>query len=147
MRASELKTALCEIQDIFAASGSASVANAVGEFATFIDQQGDRDLDEVVAEIAEKLDPVARKQLVIARHVKRLKQSNLVEAAFQEALAVIRADKALDAADVLKIAKDFGVIRIGGKTRAAVIESIDKHFYWLVINRDADAMAQRATPW
>ena len=147
MRANELKDSLFEIRDIFASAGISAAENDVARLAEYIEQQGDRDLDEVLAEIREKLDPSAGKRKICSRHVENLKSAGLDESRFHAALKNLRDDKVLDKNDILQILKDYGVIRIGGKSRDSFLESLDKHFYWLLYNRDADAMAKRATPW
>ncbi len=113
----------------------------------YIDLHGDRDLDELLEEIREKLDPAIRKHQDINRYVERLKSAGHDEAKFHAALQLIKNDKAIDKDDVLQIARTYGVIRISGKSKPSYIESLDKHFCWRLYNRDADEMAKRATPW
>ncbi len=147
MRADELKVSLSEIREIFAAAGVAAAEKDIALLTEYIEQQGLRELDEVLAEISEKLDPSLALRAQISRHVENLKRAGLDEPQFRAALSALREDKSLDKHSILNILKDYGVIRIGGKSREAYIESLDKHFYWLLYNRDADAMAKRATPW
>ena len=150
MRADQLSKTLLEIKGIFSAAGLPAIEKDVATLAEYIGQQGDRDVDHVLAEIKAKLDPAAKPAVgsgQIAGHIEALKNAGLDEARFRSALGSLRADKALDKQDVLQVLQGFGVIRINGKSRDAYLESLDKHFYWLLYNRDADAMAERATPW
>jgi hypothetical protein len=147
MRADQLKVALLEIKDIFAAAGVAAAEKDMAELAQFIERQGDRDVDSILAEIRDKLDPSARIKLLVVHHVDQLKASGLDEPKFRSAFMRLRDEKLLDKQAVLDVLKQYGVIRVSGKSRDSYLESLDKHFYWLLYNRDADAMAKRATPW
>ena len=147
MRADQLKNNLLEIKGIFSAAGVALAENDVAKLAEYFERQGERDLDEVLEEITAKLDPTVGRRLAIAAHIEALKMAALDETRFQAALNALRTDRSLDKLDVLQVLQGYGVIRISGKSRDAYLESLDKHFYWLLYNRDADAMAQRATPW
>jgi hypothetical protein len=147
MRADRLKHGIQEIRSILSAAGAASAETDFAKLEEFFDHHGDRDLDELLVEIRAKLDPVSKKQDIIARHLDRLKSAGFDESKFHAVLQAIKNDKTFDKDDVLQIAKAYGVIRISGKSKASYIESIDKHFYWRLYNRDADEMAKRATPW
>lgn len=147
MRADRLKHSIQEIRSILAAAGAAAAEADFGKLEEYIERNGDRDLDELLSEMHGKLDPAQSKQEVIAQHLDRLKSAGLDEAKFRSALQAIKSEKTFGKDDVFQIAKAYGVIRISGKSKASYIESIDKHFYWRLYNRDADEMAKRATPW
>jgi hypothetical protein len=147
MRATELKRPLEEIRETFAAAGLTVPAKDIADVLAYIDAQGDRDIDHLMAEIKLKLDPAAHKHLLCAKHLKALRSAKFIEADFKAALEALRSDKAAEKGDVHQIAKDYGVIRINGKSRETYLESLDKYFYWALYNRDADEMAKRATPW
>ena len=116
-------------------------------FARFVEENGDREVEELIAEIAAKLDPSTAKAIAFANHLAELQKAELDEAKFKQALSALRSNKAMDADAMLQIGKKYGVIRFGGKSRSAVLEALEKHFYWMLNNRDTDAMARRATPW
>lgn len=147
MRTDELKTALLELREIFAASGDSKSEGDLTKLAEYFERQSNRDLAEVLREIRDKLDPSSARRIAIAHHVDQLREAGFEEAKFRLALAELKVDKALDKNDILKIATEYGVIRISGKSRDSYLESIEKHFYWVLYNHDADAMAKRATPW
>jgi hypothetical protein len=147
MRAEQLKLALLEIKGLFTAAGVAAVEKDMDTIADYVGRDGSRNVDQLISEIRAKLDPSVSKAVRIAQHVASLKEAGLQEQSFHAAIDGLRMDKSMDKTDVLKVLQAFGVIRINGKSRESYIESLDKHFYWLLYNRDADAMAQRATPW
>lgn len=147
MRIEDLEKALQEIRAIFAASGDKKSEADLTLLVDYIHRQANRDLPDVLREIREKLDPKAAHRIAVAQHVSDLREAGLDEAKFRPALADLKTDKAMDKKDVLEIATEYGVIRITGKSRDSYIDSIEKHFYWALYNRDADAMAKRATPW
>jgi hypothetical protein len=147
MRATELMRPLEEIRETFIAAGLAVPAKEIADVISVLEAHGDRKLDEILQEISARLDPAAQRQLVCAKHVKALRAAKFDEPTFRRALESLRGDKSADKADVLQIAKDYGVIRMSGKSRDGYLESIDKYFYWALYNRDADEMAKRATPW
>lgn len=147
MRAAQINTVLQEIKCIFAAAGAGTAEKDLELLAEYFEQQGDRDLDEVLAGLRSRLDPVAAKSASVALHSESLKDAGLDESRFRSAFAKLKGDKVLDNDDLLKVLRSYGVIRISGKSRNSYLESLEKHFYWLLYNRDADTMAKRATPW
>ncbi|MFY9642872.1 MAG: hypothetical protein WCD20_20405 [Rhodomicrobium sp.] len=147
MRADRLKHAIQDIRSILGSAGATAAETDFAKLEEFIELNGDRDLDELLAEVRAKLDPAQKKQEAIAQYLDKLQSSGFDEAKFHGALQAIKNDKTFDKDDVLLIAKAYGVIRISGKSKSSYIESIDKHFFWRLYNRDADEMAKRATPW
>lgn len=146
MRAEQLRDAVQEIQELFAAAG-VTAHKELASLAEFIDARSGQTVEELVAEIRAKLDPAHGKRLLIAQHVASLKQAGASEQAFLVALEKLQTDKAVEKDDMLQVLKDYGVIRNSGNSRKAYVEALRKHFYWLQYNRDADALAKRATPW
>ena len=147
MRAEQLKDVLDEVKSIFSAAGVTAVEKDIALLADYVASHGSRELDDVFAEMRDRLDPAGKKKLASLRHIQALRDAGMDEARFSEALTAIKSDRTLDKGDIAQLAKDYGVIRINAKSRDACIESIDKYFYWSLYNRDADEMAKRATPW
>lgn len=147
MQASELKKPLLEAKETLEAAGAILAAKDIGGLLDLIDSQADVELDQFLLHVQRQLDPSAHKSVLRTLHVSALRNALLDEAKFKLAMNALRAEKALDKTDVLSVAKNYGVIRIAGKSRDGYLESIEKYFYWALYNRDADEMAKRATPW
>lgn len=143
MRVGELSVILDEVARLLASGGGASAARDLEKLRALLEQHSDRDLGDYLSEIEHKLDPVSR----AAVHIARLKEAELDERRFEVALERMRADDAISKDAAIAVAKGYGVIRLTTRSRSTVIESIDKHFHWMLYNRDADALAKRATPW
>lgn len=147
MRANDLSASILELKAIVAAAGANTAEADLAKLAEFIGSYGDEDADRVLEEIKSLLDPAALKARAIERRAKALLDAQFDEHAFRSEINAIREDKYLNKDDVLAILNKYGVIRISGKSRATYLESLEKHFYWKLYNKDADEMAKRATPW
>ncbi len=145
MRVNEIKAAIENVRSILAAGGASAAERDLSKLVKLLAEQGDRDHDEYVAEVQATLASGGKPDLnAIAA---RLAAAGDSEAAFKTVLAEIESSTAIKKAEALDIAKSYGVVRINERSKASIIESIDKHFYWMLYQRDADAMAKRATPW
>lgn len=82
-----------------------------------------------------------------ASYADQLKAADFDESAFKAVLADLAQDASIKKAEAAEIARDYGVIRLETRSKAAIMESIEKHFYWMLYNREANEMAKRATPW
>lgn len=145
MRVSELRSAIEGIRRLFDAGGAASAGKDLGKVSELLSAQNDRDLDDYLGEVKVKLAPPPPPSAEL--HLARLKDAGFDESRFNAALASLRADKKLSKPTLEALASDYGVIRLSKNSKPAIIESIEKHFYWTLNNRDADALARRATPW
>lgn len=149
MRVDEIRAALENVRQVLAAGGAAAAERDLKRLVDQLAANGDRDLDQYVAEVREaiseaKAGPDAAS---VETAVGWLKDAGFDEAAFKAALKKIEDATAIKKDAALLIAQGYGVIRINSRSRASIIESIDKHFYWALYQRDADEMAKRATPW
>jgi hypothetical protein len=144
MRVEEIKTAIENLRDILAAGGAKSAEADLSRLIELLAAQGDKDLDQYVNEVRGILEP---KPECVDSFVGRLKSAREDEGLFKAALADIAKAKLIKKPEAVEIAKRYGVIRIDQKSKASVIASIEKYFYWMLYQRDAGAMAQRATPW
>jgi hypothetical protein len=145
MRVNEIKDAIENIRAILAAGGAASAERDLAKLIELLSAEGNRDLDEYIAEVKATL--LQSTSLDIAAWVQRLKTAGVDEKAFKAALAEIANSDTIKRPEALEIAKGYGVIRINAKSKASIVESIEKHFYWTLYQRDANALAKRATPW
>lgn len=147
MLSTQLSKTIQEIKEIFSAAGIPAAESDFQQLAAYIEQKGDTEIGALFDEMRTRLDPALQKKIIANQHLAAIKAADLEPAKFKAALDSLGRDPMLDKNDVLQIAKAYGVIRIAGKSKASYVESIDKHFYWMLYNRDADAMAKRATPW
>jgi hypothetical protein len=147
MRLKELQSALAEIRDVFAAGGSSTAERDLDAVLSLLASEPDRDLGAYLAEIRNVLNGKRHPSSSASELAATLIAAGLDEEKFKTALATISADQAIGKQEMLDLAKTYGVIRLNARSRSTILESIEKHFYWMLINRDADNMAKRATPW
>jgi predicted lipid-binding transport protein (Tim44 family) len=95
--------------------------------------------------------PVAVKQMSSGQlkeakaHASRLQKST-TEKDFRDAFARLATDKSAGVESVKKVAERLG-IKSKLPTRKAALKAIEQHYYEKQYEKDADAMAKRATPW
>ncbi len=147
MKTSDIKRPLIEAQETLAAAGSVAAARDIGELLALVDDYADMEFEQFISNVQRKLDPAAVKTSVRTAYVKMLQDAKMDEPTFKLALAKLASEPQFDKADVLAVAKGYGVIRLEGKSKVAYLDSIERYFYWLLNNRDANEMASRATPW
>ena len=75
----------------------------------------------------------------------RLKDAGLDQGKLLNELAAMRADKAIRKKHLIAIADRYGADSSGSV--AKIYKSIEQRQNMLIYNRDADAMARKATPW
>lgn len=144
MRVNEIREAIENLRPVLAAGGAGAAERELAKLVELLGTHDDRDLDEFIAEIRSSIEAAKPDPSIF---VNRLVAAGDDEARFKSALAEVAAAATVKKPEALDIAKRYGVIRIDTKSRASIIESIEKHFYWMLYQRDADAMAKRATPW
>jgi hypothetical protein len=147
MKTSEIKRPLIEAKEVLAAGGALAAAKDIDALLTLVDDHADMDFDQFLVKVKHKLDPAALRAPLRSAYVKMLQDAKLDEVLFTTVLSKLTSDEQLDKTDILAIAKDYGVIRITGKSKAAYLDSIERYFHWMLYNEDANDMARRATPW
>jgi hypothetical protein len=147
MKTGDIKKPLIEAQEMLAAAGSLAAAQDIGELLSLVDDYADMEFDQFLGRVQHKLDPAALRVSIRSAYAKTLLDAKLDEAAFAIAMSKISSDPQLGKDDVLAIAKEYGVIRVVGKSKATYIDSIERYFHWMLYNQDANEMAKRATPW
>lgn len=144
MRVSEIREAIENLRPVLAAGGGYAAERELAKLVAMLASHDNRDLDELIAEIKRSIEAAKPDSSFF---VSRLQAAGDDEARFKSALAEVAAAATIKKPEALDIAQRYGVIRIDQRSRASIIESIEKHFYWALYQRDADAMAKRATPW
>lgn len=149
MQAGQLREVLEEVRRLFATGGAAAVERDLGRLAELLEGHETKELEAYLAELARHVDAVVAKPAdkTALDYASRFEQAGLDEARFKSLVRSMRDDPKVSKEVALAVAKSVGVIRLNTKSRASAIESIEKHLYWLLYNRDADSMAKRATPW
>lgn len=142
MRVRDLRLALEQIRDVFDGGGAVAQARDLQRVADMLAKNDGADLTSYLDDVRSKLQPATPE-----RYVEALRNAGFDEDKFKAVIADMRADRNLDKDGVHSVGEGYGVIRLSGRGKDSLIDSIEKHFYWLVYNRDADEMAKRATPW
>ncbi|MEQ1669826.1 MAG: hypothetical protein HOO99_13010 [Hyphomicrobiaceae bacterium] len=145
MRGHSLRELLHDIQSSISAAGAVVQAKALGQLAEAFKHSDEKSVDDISADIASAIADANAPAW--EKHAKALKASALDERLFLQAIAAIQNDKGLKKPQIVAIAKDYGV-RVEAKASVdRLVEQIKSIFYEQLYQRDADAMAQRATPW
>lgn len=145
MRGHQLREILSDIRDALAGSGVTKQAEALDRIQAALASLDQAPTTEVMARVDAGVEdltqPVWKEQLV------RLNAAGLNEAEFLRALEQLGNDKSVKKADLVQIAQ--GYVGYADKKASApkLIDAIKTRFYGKIYDRDADAMAKRATPW
>lgn len=145
MRGHGLRALLKDIQDAVSAGGGSAQARALGQLSSALSDSDAKDVPAIVSaiesSIAEASAPPWKK------HAKALIAAELDERLFKHAFAAMENDRTIKKADIVSLAKDLG-IRLDAKASGSkALEKIKGWFYERLYERDANAMAKRATPW
>lgn len=148
MRVDEIKTALENVRALLAAGGAAAAERDLAKIVQLIGQSGAADFDEYVGQLRREIEKLSNGGNVDTNeYVRRLKLAGYNESEFKTVLGELAKAGSVKKEHAHAVAKEYGVIRIDDRSKARIIESIEKHFFWLLYQRDAGEMARRATPW
>jgi hypothetical protein len=145
MRVNDLRTILEDMKNVLAASGEKRTGEALGQVASALQHVGDKPLGEFIAALTADVNsmalPLAEKYSI------RLKAARLEEGPFMSVWNELSGDDRLKKADLQRICILF-VGQVDKKATTAQLKTdIKRAFFTRLYDRDAQAMANRATPW
>ncbi|MEL6288243.1 MAG: hypothetical protein AAFQ35_05620 [Pseudomonadota bacterium] len=147
MKATDLKSVLSDLADIFRAGGGNSSATDVELLADRIDTSCDRSADAALDLLEAELLEISPTPATPERYIVALHEAGLSESAFLKVFAQIKNDKSIKKADAIEIMKGYAGEYKRAKTKSDAIESIERRFTELVYDDNAHRQAANTTPW
>ena len=145
MRGNGLRAILQDIQSALTAGGGAAQAKALEKLSQSFETQDAASVSDIASSVEATITEASLPSW--QKHARALKAAGLDEREFSRAFAAIANDKSLKKSDLAEIAKEYEV-RVGPKlTSEKIADKIRGAFYEKLYERDANAMAKRATPW
>ncbi|MCF6199779.1 MAG: hypothetical protein L3J67_10380 [Hyphomicrobiaceae bacterium] len=158
MKVKELRSALMELEALFEIGGTKAIKTDLCSLINFLESVDDMPLDDFFDELKAEIEkisssgkeraksaPVKLDEQAISYYTTELEKSQDDEAQFLVILAQMDADSRVRKVELAKISERFG--DSSAKTVTKMLQSIKTRFYEKVYDRDANAMARRATPW
>ena len=144
MRHEELRKAINEIRDVLLAAGRQDVGQSLTDLFDRLDDGQDASPDEMVKRLRAAVDQMGIP--APARYSARLAEIGLEEAAFASLLDEIANDPSLKKADMQAILRAYTGRHDKRSSLAQLKEDLKRAFYTKLYDRDAQEMANRATP-
>jgi len=143
MDVKDLRVALQEIEEVFAAAGAKPVQKDLASILELLNDKDHVELPAFLEELRRKLSDKPE----VGEWVRRLNEVQLNEASFLQVFSDLGKAQCAKG-QFLTIAEAY----TGGKLKASsskkdLLEAIKSEFYGRLYERDADKMAERATPW
>ena len=156
MKVHELRSALVELETLFEVGGTKAIKTDLASLIKFLESADDMPVEEFFAELEAELKnisihPRSSRQAVVLNekavsfYCDELEKSYDDEAKFISILNELNSDSRIRKIELSKIAERFG--DSSAKTVSKMLQSIKTHYYEKIYDRDANAMARRATPW
>jgi hypothetical protein len=144
VRVRDLKATLAEIHGIFVSAGARPQQKAFGRVTDALANYEDDDLDEFLTDLETASNaavaPLAK------RYVDMLTDAGSDEPRFLAVLSQLSADKKVKKPDLQRIVKGFTGAVDRRANAAQLSDEIKKAFYKALYERDARALAKKATP-
>lgn len=144
LRVRDLRGALDEVRSIFRAAGARPQEKAFEQISAAVAEHDDEPVETYFTNVR-----VAAEEAVAPadqRYARRLTEAGLSETAFLAVIAEMQTDRKLKKPALQKIAKAYAGSFDNRASGSKLIDEIKLAFYTKVYERDARAMARRATP-
>jgi hypothetical protein len=143
MHVRDLRAALQEIEEVFAAAGAKPAQKDLASLLELLNDNDDLDLSAFLESLRRNLleKPGA------AEWVRRLNETELNEASFLQIFSELTASPGTKA-EFQAVAEAYTGSKLKAKqSKNDFLEAIKSEFYGRLYERDADKIAERATPW
>ena len=156
MKVRELRSALVELETLFEVGGTKAIKTDLASLIKFLESADNMHLEDFFDELEIELRnitkrpnttkmPIKLNEEVVSYYIEALEKSYDDEANFLSILTQMDADNRIRKMELSKISERFG--DTSAKTVAKMLQSIKTRYYEKIYDRDANAMARRATPW
>jgi hypothetical protein len=144
MRVQDLKDAIESFKDVLVVSGNKKQVSAVTAITEALTEHADKDVDMFLDELGKSLDSQAS---AAPHYIQRLVAAGLDESLFKAAWQELDSDRALNKETLQNICKGYtgSFDKRAGLT--TLKNDIKRAFEARLYDRDAQAMANSATPW
>jgi hypothetical protein len=145
MRGPQFRELLADIRQALGSAGAKTQVESLKRTEQAIASLGDLDADEAIRRIEVAVDNVSAP--LWQKRLQQIEAAELSEQEFSRALSELQADKAIKKMDLARIAEAYVGFADKKASSAVLLDSIKTRFYSKIYDRDANAMAKRATPW
>jgi hypothetical protein len=142
MRASELRVVIDDIRDLVESAGNPQLAQCFGELAEELAVDGEA--EDAIRRLRAAVDALSIP--APARYIARLKAAGLDESAFGSIFQAIVSDRTLQSKDLVTIVQEYSGRRPRGTSKVLLHEGLKRAFNTKLYDRDAQELANRATP-
>ncbi|MCH9806618.1 MAG: hypothetical protein K0U74_02700 [Alphaproteobacteria bacterium] len=147
MKATELKSVVSDLADLFRAGGANAPAKDLDILADRIETTGGKTADQALDQLDREIDQATQKKLSPPHYVKALKDAGLNEAAFLKIFGMFKNDKSIKKADAIEVMKGYAGQHVRARTKAEAIDEVERKFTELVYDDNSHRQAAETTPW
>jgi hypothetical protein len=144
MRVRDLRAVLGDIQRVFKVSGAKTQEAALAKLATTLRSQDGRDLDSYLKALEDEIQAASLPPA--AAYFRELEAIGFNEQAFKDLADRLERDRTLGKSDLVAIVERYTGSADRRTTMKKLIKQLRAHFYAKLYERDANALAKRATP-
>lgn len=146
MKASDLKSVLRDLSELFRSSGSARAAEDVNLLTSRLQDEDGKPAAEAIEMLERELIPPKPVRLFAQRYVAALKEAGLDEEAFDRVLDELKADKMIKKADLIEVMQGYAGAHSRARSIKEAFEVINRKFSRLLFDENARRQAS-STPW
>lgn len=147
MKATEFKSVLSDLADLFRAGAARAAARDVDILADRIDTSGGKSADAALDQLKNELAAPATRKLSPQQYVEALRDAGLDEVAFQKAFGKLKKDKSIKKADAIYVMNGYAGKHVRARTKIEAIDEIERRFAELVYDDASHRQAASTTPW
>lgn len=147
MKATEFKSVLSDLADLFRAGTAKTPAKDLDLLASRIDTSGSKSADQALDDLERELTDATPADFSTEDYIEAFKAAGLDEAAFQKLFQRFKQDKSIKKADAIDVMKGYAGAYKRAATKARAIEEVERRFTQLVYDDHSNRQAASTTPW
>lgn len=132
MKATEFKSVLSDLADLFRAGTAKTPAKDLDLLADRIDTSGNKSADKALDDLERELTAAPPIDFSTPDYIEAFKAAGLDEAAFQKFFRRFKTDKPIKKADAIEVMKGYAGEYKRASTKARAIEEVERRFTQLV---------------
>ena len=147
MKATEMKSVLSDLADLFRAGAAKTAAKDIDILAERIDTSDNKTADEALDQFEREVTASEPPRMTPKLYVKAFVETGLDEAAFTKLFAQFKNDKSINKAAAIEVMNGYARKHKRARTKAAAIDEIERRFAELVYDDNSHKQAASTTPW
>ena len=148
MKATEFKSVLSDLADLFRAGTAKTPAKDLDLLAGRIDTSGNKSADAALDDLERELTATPPPtDLSPQDYIQAFTDAGLDEAAFQKLFQKFKTDKSIKKADAIEVMKGYAGAYKRARAKARAIEEVERRFTQLVYDDHSHREAASTTPW